>query len=45
MAFEIFGFEIQSKKDKKAKTFVTPENTDGATTVVVLLWFTVLMWL
>ena len=34
MAFEIFGFEIQSKKDKKAKTFVTPENTDGATTVV-----------
>ena len=34
MAFEIFGFEIQSKKDKKAKTFVTPENTDGATTDV-----------
>ena len=33
MAFEIFGFEIQSKK-KKTDTFVTPENTDGATTVV-----------
>ena len=34
MAIELFGFEIQSKKDKKAKTFVTPENLDGATTVV-----------
>ena len=26
MAFELFGFEIKSKKDKKGKTFVTPEN-------------------
>jgi len=34
MAIELFGFEIKSKKDKKGKTFVTPENTDGATTVV-----------
>jgi len=34
MAFELFGFELKSKKDKKGKTFVTPENTDGATTVV-----------
>ena len=34
MAFEIFGFEIESKKNKNAKTFVTPENTDGSTTVV-----------
>ena len=31
--FELFGFEI-SKKDTKKKTFVTPENLDGATTVV-----------
>ena len=31
--FELFGFEI-SKKDKSKKTFVTPENLDGATTVV-----------
>ena len=34
MAFELFGFEIKSKKDKKGKTFVTPENLDGATTIV-----------
>jgi hypothetical protein len=34
MAIELFGFEIKSKKGKKGKTFVTPENTDGATTVV-----------
>ena len=34
MAFELFGFEIKTKKDKIGKTFVTPENTDGATTVV-----------
>ena len=34
MAIELFGFEIKSKKDNKGKTFVTPENTDGATTVV-----------
>ena len=31
--FELFGFEI-SKKDTKKKTFVTPENLDGATTIV-----------
>ena len=31
--FEIFGFEIEKKK-KKTKTFVTPENLDGATQVV-----------
>jgi len=31
--FEIFGFEI-AKKKKKAKTFVTPENLDGATQIV-----------
>ena len=31
--FELFGFEI-SKKDTKKKTFVTPENDDGATTVI-----------
>ena len=31
--FELFGFEI-SKKDKSKKTFVTPENDDGATTVI-----------
>ena len=31
--FELFGFEI-SKKDKQIKTFVTPENDDGATTVI-----------
>ncbi len=34
MAIELFGFEIKSKKEKKGKTFVTPENLDGATTVV-----------
>jgi len=34
MAIELFGFELKSKKEKKGKTFVTPENTDGATTVV-----------
>ena len=34
MAFELFGFEIKSKKDKKGKTFVTPENLDGATQVI-----------
>ena len=34
MAIELFGFEIKSKKAKKGKTFVTPENIDGATTVV-----------
>jgi hypothetical protein len=34
MAIELFGFEIKSKKGKKGKTFVTPENLDGATTVV-----------
>ena len=34
MAFELFGFEIQSKKEKKDKTFVTPENLDGATQIV-----------
>ena len=34
MAIELFGFEIKSKKDKQDKTFVTPENTDGATTIV-----------
>ena len=37
MAFELFGFEIQSKKDKKNKknkTFVTPENYDGATQII-----------
>ena len=34
MAIELFGFELKSKKKKKGKTFVTPENTDGATTVV-----------
>ena len=31
--FELFGFEI-SKKDKKNKTFVTPENLDGSTQFV-----------
>ena len=31
--FELFGFEI-AKKDTKKKTFVTPENLDGATTVI-----------
>ena len=34
MAFELFGFEIKSKKEKKGKTFVTPENLDGATQIV-----------
>ena len=34
MAFELFGFEIKSKKSKKGKTFVTPENLDGATQVI-----------
>jgi hypothetical protein len=36
MAFELFGFEIESKKDKKkkTKTFVTPENYDGATQII-----------
>ena len=34
MAFELFGFEIKSKKEKGVKTFVTPENLDGAQTVV-----------
>ncbi len=32
--FELFGFEIKSKDKKKRKTFVTPENLDGATQVV-----------
>ncbi len=32
-AFELFGFEI-AKKEKKEKTFVTPENLDGSTQVV-----------
>ena len=34
--FELFGFEIKSKNKnkKKRKTFVTPENLDGATQVV-----------
>tara|TARA_B100000678_G_scaffold230820_1_gene199342 strand:- start:233 stop:1753 length:1521 start_codon:yes stop_codon:yes gene_type:complete len=31
--FELFGFEI-AKKKKKNKTFVTPENLDGATQVI-----------
>ena len=31
--FELFGFEI-AKKEKKNKTFVTPENLDGATQVI-----------
>ena len=34
MAFELFGFEIKSKKEKKGKTFVTPENSDGATQII-----------
>ena len=34
MAFELFGFEIKSKKEKKGKTFVTPENRDGATQII-----------
>ena len=34
MAFELFGFEIKSKKEKKGKTFVTPENLDGATQII-----------
>jgi len=34
MAIELFGFELKSKKEKKQKTFVTPENLDGATTVI-----------
>ena len=35
MAFELFGFEIKSKKKgKKGKTFVTPENLDGATQII-----------
>jgi len=32
--FELFGFEIAKKDKKKRKTFVTPENLDGATQVV-----------
>lgn len=32
--FELFGFEIKSKDKKKRKTFVTPENLDGATQVI-----------
>ncbi len=31
--FELFGFEI-AKKEKQNKTFVTPDNLDGATQVV-----------
>jgi len=34
MAFELFGFEIKSKKEKKGKTFVTPENLDGSTQII-----------
>ena len=35
MAFELFGFEIKSKKEKKkGKTFVTQENRDGATQII-----------
>ena len=32
--FELFGFEIAKKTDKKNKTFVIPDNLDGATQVV-----------
>ena len=32
--FELFGFEIEKKTDKKNKTFVIPDNLDGATQVV-----------
>ena len=32
--FELFGFEIAKKTDKKNKTFVIPDNSDGATQVV-----------
>ena len=34
MAFELFGFEIKSKEKKQGKTFVTPENLDGATQII-----------
>ena len=32
--FELFGFEIAKKTEKKNKTFVIPDNLDGATQVV-----------
>ena len=32
MAFELFGFSVSKKKTEK--TFVTPENEDGALTYV-----------
>ena len=32
--FELFGFEIAKKTDKKSKSFVIPDNLDGATQIV-----------
>jgi len=32
--FELFGFEIVKKTNKKNKSFITPENLDGATQIV-----------
>ena len=34
MAFDIFGFTLSKKSTKNVKTFVTPENDDGAITYV-----------
>ena len=32
--FELFGFEIAKKTDNKNKSFVIPDNLDGATQIV-----------